>query len=257
MKKLLLATTVAISSFSALSAESIDISVIGTISPAACTPIASGGGVVDYGFINPDQLAKGVDDKAAGTTVLDVKTIGFTVQCDAEANVAIRAKSNRGPASEAAAMNATGASKILDAATKAAMIKDLPYDIKAINPDVMGLGATSEGVPIGGYMMLLPTKLITLDGTPVNKRFYTGGQPTVTSKWSVETSGNEAVHGGSINSGTTFIGYAINAAATAPQAFTVLSGTLIVRAYITDQKNLNINSPINLDGSSTIELFYY
>lgn len=255
MKKLLLATAIIGSSCSALSAESVDITVIGTISPTACTPSAAGGGVIDYGFISPEQLAQEIDDKPAGTTVLPVKTTSFTVQCDGRANVALRAKSNRGTASEANAMNNSGASNISDDATKKAMVAGLPYSVTATNPDVMGLGTSSNNKPIGGYMMLLPTKLINLDGVPATKRFYTIGTPTSTSSWTAEPL--ESTHGGSINSGSSYIGYSTNESATTPQSFQQLTGTLIVRAYITDRANLNLNQPVNLDGSSSIELFYY
>ncbi|MFY3771588.1 DUF1120 domain-containing protein [Providencia manganoxydans] len=249
MKKVLLSALLASASFPALSADSIDISVIGTISPTACVPSAAGGGVADYGMIKPSEL------EATGVSVLEVKTLGFSVQCDGVTNVALRANSNRGNASDAGPANDTGASKLTDTTALSSMIANLPYNVSVANPDVMGLGTAPNGADIGGYMMLLPTSLVTLDGEAATKRFYAFGPLTQNTTWNVE--GAETNHGGSINSGATFVSYSTDNTDTKPQAFQNLTGTLIIRAYITDQSKLDVTQPINLDGSSTIELYYY
>lgn len=248
MKKLLLATLLASTTLPAMAGDAIDIKVIGTISPTACTPTASGGGVVDYGNIKPSTL------DATGTTVLPAKTLNFTIQCSGEANVALRASSNRGVAANAGTANSTGASKLTDATTVTNIVSGLPYNITVNNPDVMGLGTSPNGADIGGYMMILPTSLVTLDGVDANRRLFASAPLDQNTTWGVEN--NEVSHGGSLNSGDTYFSYSTDSAATKPQAFKLLSGTLIVRGYITEKSKLDV-TPINLDGSSTIELYYF
>ena len=249
MKKILLASVLTSASLSGMAADSIDIKVIGTINPTACTPSASGGGVVDYGNIKPSALS------ATGTTVLDVKTLAFSIQCTGETNVTLRANSNRGTAADAGPANTTGASKLTDATTLSNMIANIPYSVTVINPDVMGLGTGSDGKDIGGYMMLLPTSLVTLDGDIATRRFYASGTLDKNTVWGVEN--NESSHGGSMNSAETYFSYSTDNTASKPQAFKTLLGTLIIRGYITDKSNLDLTQPINLDGSSTIELYYF
>ena len=68
-------------------AESVDVKVIGTITPTACKPTLSGGGTVDYGIIPPASLKKDAFNQ------LDKRQLDFAITCDAPAKVAIAAKS--------------------------------------------------------------------------------------------------------------------------------------------------------------------
>ncbi|EMH7336993.1 DUF1120 domain-containing protein [Serratia marcescens] len=63
----------------AVMVESIDVKVIGTITPAACKPTLTGDGVVDYGTIAPASLNKDAFNQ------LDNKKLDFVITCDAPA----------------------------------------------------------------------------------------------------------------------------------------------------------------------------
>ena len=85
MKKTVLALALLATTASAFAADSVDVRVIGTIVPAACTPTLSGGGTVDYGTIKADTIS------ATDYTVLPEKQISFLDPCDAPAKVALNA----------------------------------------------------------------------------------------------------------------------------------------------------------------------
>ncbi|EPL9571621.1 DUF1120 domain-containing protein [Providencia rettgeri] len=254
MKKVLLASLLSTAAIPALSADSVDISVVGTISSASCTPSAGGGGVVDYGFIKPEALA------AKGPTVLSVKTIGFTISCDASANVALRASSNRmGTATDISGPESQVGSALADSAlVKAGLGAKQPYGQATVGtPTVVGLGA-SNGKNIGGYMMNLPPSLVTLDGVAATDKFWTFAAPTRATKWNKQSSSVVTNNGHTIFTvDNAFFGYGTDSEATSPTPFTELAGTLVIQAYITDKANLDLGAPVNLDGSSTIELYYF
>ncbi|WP_145316616.1 DUF1120 domain-containing protein [Pseudomonas sp. SJZ080] len=67
---------IALTSPLAFAASSTDLSVTGTITPRACTPLLSEGGNVDHGKISSKDLNK---DKV---TKLAIKTLQLTVNCD-------------------------------------------------------------------------------------------------------------------------------------------------------------------------------
>jgi len=257
MKKILIASLASAVSIitHGVQANSLDISVIGTISAASCTPNAAGGGVVDYGFIKPDTLA----DK--GPTVLSVKTIGFTINCDAPTNVAIRASSNRmSTTTDIKGPESVVGSSIVNAELIAAGFgQNMPFgQSKVSQPTVVGLGASS-GKNIGGYLLNLPPSLVSLDGVPATNKYYTvGNTPNYSTKWIKESSSLTTGNGHSLfTTDGAYFAYGVNSEATAPSSFTQLSGTLLVQAYITDKSNLDLSSPVNLNGSSTVELYYF
>jgi type 1 fimbria pilin len=74
---------------SAFAASSVDLSVSGTITPSACEPTLSRGGLVDYGKISARDL------NADKPTWLPVQTVQFTLTCDGPTLAAIEAKDNR------------------------------------------------------------------------------------------------------------------------------------------------------------------
>ncbi|WP_433736992.1 DUF1120 domain-containing protein [Pseudomonas putida] len=76
-------------SASAFAASSVDLTVTGVITPSACTPGLSNGGVVDYGKISAKDL------NADKSTLLKAKTVQFMLTCDAATLAAIEAKDNR------------------------------------------------------------------------------------------------------------------------------------------------------------------
>lgn len=69
-------------------ASSVDLSVTGSITPAACTPLLSNNGVVDYGKIS-------VKDLGPNATPMPPVTLQVSVNCDAATFFAINIKDNR------------------------------------------------------------------------------------------------------------------------------------------------------------------
>lgn len=78
---------------SVFAASSTDLTITGTITPAACTPSIAGGGVFDYGKI----AAKDLNPDTA--TPLGAKILQLTVNCDAETLFAIMPVDNRAESS--------------------------------------------------------------------------------------------------------------------------------------------------------------
>ncbi|KAF1028745.1 MAG: Protein GltF [Pseudomonas sp.] len=73
----------------ATAASSLDLAVTGSITPSACEPTLSNGGVFDYGKIaakdlSPDQL-----------TDLGKRTVAISITCDAAVLMALQGKDNR------------------------------------------------------------------------------------------------------------------------------------------------------------------
>ncbi len=145
-------------------ASSVDLSVTGTLTPSACTPALSNGGVVDHGKIS-------VQDLDRLTTQLPDATLTLTINCDATALIAIKAMDNR---SGTAAPDWTGPSPV----------------------SYFGLGLASGGEKIGGYR--LGTSNATADGVARAVIESTDGQ-TWFETWSSSWQPNwmRTVNGGS------------------------------------------------------------
>ena len=92
MKKLfgVMAAAIAVGVFGpAIAASSVDLSVKGSITPAACTPTLSSGGRVDHGKIALKDLSFN------RPTALPVVTLQFAVDCAASTLIAIKSRDNR------------------------------------------------------------------------------------------------------------------------------------------------------------------
>lgn len=107
-------------------ASGVDLTVKGLITPSACVPSLSGGGVVDYGKISAQDL------NPTGRTDLPESRVQLTVTCEATTLMAVMSLDNRQDSSSG-----------------------LPY---------FGLGWATGGVTIGGYV--LKTENSTGDGVP-------------------------------------------------------------------------------------------
>lgn len=81
----LLLTTTA----SAFAASSVDLSVTGLITPSACTPALVGGGTIDYGKISAKDLT------ADNYTQLGIRTLPFTITCEAKTLIGFQGTDNR------------------------------------------------------------------------------------------------------------------------------------------------------------------
>lgn len=133
---------------SAVMAESIDVKVIGTITPTACHPTLTGGGTIDYGTIPPKALKKDA------LTQLSLKSVDFSITCDAPAKVAIKAINHR---------KETTAGVDGDDTFGASIPKGLSEEN---GTRVVGLGL-SGGKKIGGYNLTIRES--TADGAKVTR----------------------------------------------------------------------------------------
>lgn len=70
-------------------ASTAELTVTGLITPRTCTPVLSGGGVVDFGKISQQDL-----NLTTGTR-LPLKSLTLTISCDAAGRYALRMRDNR------------------------------------------------------------------------------------------------------------------------------------------------------------------
>ena len=90
LAKILRAVVMTMAAGQAMAAtDRVDVKVTGDIVPPACVPAVSGGAVFDYGGIKAASLAK--DDY----TVLDRKSLDFSVKCDSPTKIAFKATDGR------------------------------------------------------------------------------------------------------------------------------------------------------------------
>lgn len=216
---------ITVSAGSALAADSVDLKVIGTISPAACTPTLTGGGVVDYGTINANTLS------ADAYNVLAAKQLDLSISCDAPAKVALKSINNR-PNTVAGATEGTGSAAVSPVTLLG--VSSLP---------VVGLGMAGEA-KVGGYTLTLSDSLA--DGAATALLTQNSGATT----WNSNT--NQALFSDSAAVLTTWGA----ASTTTPVAFETLSGKLNVQAYLNKGSELDLTQTVHLDGMSTLELYY-
>lgn len=75
---------------SAVAASTTELTVTGLITPSACTPALSGGGVVDHGKIS----AKDLNPNPNSRTDLPIATLQMTVSCDSQILFALNGTDN-------------------------------------------------------------------------------------------------------------------------------------------------------------------
>lgn len=217
----------------------------------ACIPSVSNNGTVDYHTIHSNDLSDNT------VTVLPAQALNFTLSCDAATNVAVRARSNRLQSTpNAESENEIGSARAKAEVLSAGFGKNLPMGLPNVTQAfVAGLGI-NNGQKLGGYMLNLPFTQVRLDGQSATVKYWTPMLPTETTNWNKETElqGN----GGSLFTGTaSYFSFGTDTSSVVPKPFKRLEGLLIIQAYITQKHDLDLTSPLHLDGSSTIELYYY
>lgn len=86
----LLSTVLLLNMFSPVhAASSIDLSVKGLITPSACAPTLTGGGVIDHGKISAGDLNKN------NPTPLPTRSLQMSVSCEAQTLFGLKAVDNR------------------------------------------------------------------------------------------------------------------------------------------------------------------
>ncbi|WBF46151.1 DUF1120 domain-containing protein [Serratia rubidaea] len=209
-------------------AESVDVRVIGTITPAACTPTLSGGGTVDYGAINPATLS------AADYTLLPEHQLDFTITCDAPAKLALRAINGR-PNTLAGGTEGVGGYGVSPVQL-----------LGSANVRAAGLGLDGAD-KIGGYGMALRGDTVTADGNPVVSLVSSNRGAA----WGVSAGGE--IGGAAVADNWRSWGAT---GTTTPVAFENLTGQISVQAYLNHASALDLTKPVALDGLTTLELVY-
>ncbi|SRR5471030_1645223 len=206
---------------SAMAANSVDVRVIGTITPAACTPTVSGGGVVDYGVIKASALS------ADAYTVLPVRQLDFSVACDARIKAGWTVTNDRPGSVAGSTEEGSGYAE-----------SPVPLTVAGF---VAGLGLDGS-TPIGGYAMSMSSA--TADGATVDTIGRSGATWLQNTASVMFTSWPGIVH------------TAATTGTVVPVAFSNFSAKLNVQAYINKASALDLSKQILLDGQNTIEIVY-
>ncbi|HCR1551609.1 TPA: DUF1120 domain-containing protein [Pseudomonas aeruginosa] len=199
-------------------AQSIDVRVIGTITPPACTPSLAGGGVVDYGRIPSEDLS------STSPTALAVKSLAFTINCEAPTRVAVRVTDGR------ASSRVPGI---------AASIEDGLGDEQAY-----GLGVAG-GKNIGVYGIQFQSGSITLDGEAATNASSLDEGATWT----------DSAAGWVDNTASRLYSWR-KSGDMAASVFTTMASMLNVRAVIDSTSKLDLSNDIELDGLASLEMVY-
>ncbi|CCG88533.1 DUF1120 domain-containing protein [Erwinia piriflorinigrans] len=208
-------------------AESIDVKVIGTIAPVACTPTISGGGIIDYGNIPTNTLS------ATDYTLLAEKQLDFAITCEAPVKLALKATNGRPGTLAGVTESASGFGN--------APLKGFFGSTGSVG--VAGLGLSSEK-KIGGYGLRIDAASSTADGKKVDTiQRISGGRWANTQLGSVMAISDRELTWAEVGTIT-------------PVSFTNMTGKLGVQAYINKTSELDLTQPIDLDGLSTLELVY-
>ncbi|EJL85163.1 DUF1120 domain-containing protein [Pantoea sp. GM01] len=232
MQKKLCALAILAATSTSVMANSVDLTVVGTITPAACTPTLTGGGAIDYGTMRPSQL-----DPADGYTVLTMKEIDFAIACDAPARVAIKAINGR-PGTVVGAAEGAGGFSVAPTGVSLFGAADAPTA-------GLGLDGTDK---IGGFSLRIPNASVTLDGAAAADGLQ---RDAGAATWN--TGSNGLLFG---NTAVREMTWSAAAAAGAPGTFTNMAGKVQVQAFINKASELDLKKPIALDGMATIEVVY-
>jgi len=233
MKTSITAITLLALSHGALAADSVDVRVVGTIVPAACTPSFPSGAVVDYGTIKASSLNQ------TSYTVLNEKAVEFAITCEAPTKVSLRAINGR--------PNTTA-----DSNDTSYGFAPMPVGItllgKTFPSGTAGLGLDGA-TRIGGYAMMINNSSFTADGVAVNAiRRPFANAPTT---WAASDGTLFSIS----PSDVTPVSWAAAGQLT-PVAFTALTGQLRVQGFLNKVSALDVSKPIHLDGLTTLEVNY-
>ncbi|HAS1786900.1 TPA: DUF1120 domain-containing protein [Enterobacter cloacae] len=219
MKKVILASLIALASASAFAEPTAVLKVHGTLTNAACSPSIGNGGVIDYGFIRLGDLSATENNK------IGMKQVPVTITCTAPTKVGFTILDNR------ADSNA-----------------QLPLDIggnqnQSAKYYTYGVGTTTEGVKIGNYGMWMTD--VTADGNTVDP--VSNNHDWEASKW----------HKTGIPRSDAFTTTSFEATGTeAPIAITTANFNFVTNLTIRDTAALAITDDTPLDGQATMTLVY-
>ncbi|MBN2993688.1 DUF1120 domain-containing protein [Pseudomonas cedrina subsp. fulgida] len=141
----------------AFAASSVDLSVKGSITPSACTPGLSNGGLVDIGKLSAKDL------NADRMTRIKEQTLQLSVTCDAPTLMALESKDNR-PGSEYDNRGNFGLGLINDTEKLGSMELSLLSPV-ADGVPVRTIESYDNGATWAGNMWLMPDNLLSVANT--------------------------------------------------------------------------------------------
>lgn len=227
MKKTLIAAALMVCAGSAFADPTAVLQVQGKLTNASCTPELSNGGVVDYGYIHLSSLS------STAANQLGHKDIDFTINCTAATKVSWNLIDDQ-------------------ASTRASItVQDAFYGggSSSLASQVYGIGATTDGVKIGGYTLFVNRDNVTANASKVDTiyaQFYSADTHTAWAK-----SGQAGTQGESIRDMTVATTGSLE-----PLAFTTATFPLTTSLAIQDTTTLAITDDTDLNGQLTISLRY-
>jgi len=209
-------------------AESAELTVKGKIIPVACTPVFANGGAIDYGSIDSKKMSK------TDFTVLDQKQIDFSINCGAPVKAAFGLVAGKPDtlAGVDAETNGFG--------TTTVNLFDLGNPVLAT-----GIGTDAKGGKIGG--MAINLKQGNVKGDGVDRDLLEAAKadkPTFDKKDDSKTLGSHGLY------------TVAETGSVVPVAFTALTSTLDVQAFLNKTDALDMSQAIELDGLVTFEVKY-
>jgi type 1 fimbria pilin len=235
MKKVLLATLIALASNAALADGSIVMKVQGKMNNASCTPELSNGGSIDFGTISLDQLSP------TQTNQMGHKDMSLTINCPSATKVAWSIADNKEDSN--AANDLSSSEFAIHDAT------DTGGEVYG-SGTTYGVGTTAAGDKIGAYAISTRVNDITANGIPAQAIF---APAYVNSKgeymWRNLSTGVIANDNAEIMTATK-PGY------TAPLAITNVVFPFKVSLAIVNTNRLSTTDEAQLSGETTITLVY-
>lgn len=219
MKKVILASLIALASTSAFAEPTAVLKVHGTLTNSACSPSIGNGGVVDYGYIRLGELSATANNK------LGQKQVPVTITCTAPTKVGFTVLDNRGDSNA-----------------------QLPVDIggnlnQSAKYYTYGVGTTTEGVKIGNYGMWMTD--VMADGNAVDS---VGNNHD----WSSEIWKKTGIPRSDAFQTVAFAA----TGTTTPMAITTANFNFVTNLTIRDTSTLAITDDTALDGQATMTLVY-
>ncbi|MCM7772628.1 DUF1120 domain-containing protein [Enterobacter asburiae] len=235
MKKVLLATIIAMASSAALADSSVVMKVQGKMNNASCTPELSNGGSIDFGTIALDQLSP------TQTNQMGQKDMSLTINCPSATKVAWSIADNK---EDSNAANDLSSSEfyIRDA-------KDNGGDVYGAGT-TYGVGTTAAGDKIGAYAISTRVNEITANGVPAQAIFA----PSY-----VNSNGEymwRNLSSGVIANGNAEIQTATKPGSLSPLAITNVVFPFKVSLAIVNTNRLSTTDEAQLSGETTITLVY-
>lgn len=212
-------------------ATEAELSVIGTIKAPACDVAMLNGGVAAFGNIGRNLLS------ATTSTAIGNRQVDLTVTCDAETLLAVKVTDNR-------AVDKPIGNMIVSFVDSTVPASSGSYATTAI----LGLGKSSTGLPIGGYVMAFGKPVI--DSKPAN---YLGSN--ITGGVRLTKFHSDVINFDTSNA-TYFAAHFGGGSSDADTPGMTHVFPIVVAASIDKSGNISGTVDVELDGNATLEVVY-